>query len=187
MQAGTRLAKSLAHGTRIDILRILNERVASPKELAEAVDDGLSQVSYHVSELLDHGAIELVRTEPRRGAVEHYYRAISSPVVGDEETKKLPRASREELSWTALQAIVGEVVGALQSGALDARMDRHVSWMPMRLDDQGWDELMTLLGDTLKKAQRIKDKNARRLGDPDQGTEVIVSLMGFERSKSRGA
>lgn len=187
MPAGTRLAKSLAHGTRIDILRILHERVASPKELAEAVDDGLSQVSYHVSELLAHGAIELVKTEPRRGAVEHYYRAISSPLVSDEETMKLPRSSREELSWTALQAIVSEAVGALQSGALDAKVDRHVSWLPMRLDDDGWDELMTLLGETLKKAQRIKDRNARRLGDVEEGIEVVVSLMGFERSKSRAA
>jgi DNA-binding transcriptional ArsR family regulator len=185
VEAGTRLAKSFAHGTRIDILRILNERTASPKELAEAVDDGLSQVSYHVSELLSHGVIELVRTEPRRGALEHYYRAVASPVVSDAETATLPRATREELSTTALQAILGEAVSALQSRSFDARVDRHVSWLPLRLDEKGWGELTAVLADTLGKVERIKEKNARRLAD-DDGVEVIVSMMGFERSKSRG-
>lgn len=55
----------------MQILAILNERVASPNELSQQLDEGLSQVSYHVKVLVDCDCIELVRTKPRRGAVEH--------------------------------------------------------------------------------------------------------------------
>lgn len=183
-----RLAKSIAHGTRIDILRILNERVASPKELAQAVNDGLSQVSYHVSELLAYGNIELVKTEPRRGAVEHYYRAVTPPLVTDAEAKKMTRKAREEISTVMLQSVIGEAAAALRAGSFDSHFDRHLSWVPMTLDQKGWDEMTALLAETLESAQEIKERNSARIADSAKsGTEVIVSLMGFERSKSRAA
>lgn len=69
------MVKALSHELRVEILTILNERVASPNELAKELGEGLSQVSYHVKVLRDYGTITLVKTVPRRGAVEHYYRA----------------------------------------------------------------------------------------------------------------
>ena len=48
------LVKSLAHELRAEILAILNERMASPNELAKELDEGLSQVSYHVKVLKDY-------------------------------------------------------------------------------------------------------------------------------------
>jgi DNA-binding transcriptional ArsR family regulator len=71
------LVKALTHELRVEILVILGERTASPKELSDALDEGLSQVSYHVKVLREYECIELVDTKPRRGAVEHYYRATS--------------------------------------------------------------------------------------------------------------
>ena len=71
------LVKALTHDLRVEILEILGERIASPKELAIEVGEGLSQVSYHVKVLRTYECIELVSTKPRRGAVEHYYRATS--------------------------------------------------------------------------------------------------------------
>lgn len=49
----------------------------SPKQLTVPVNRDVSIVSYHVRVLAEHGAIELVDTEPRRGAVEHFYKATS--------------------------------------------------------------------------------------------------------------
>ncbi len=69
------VVKALAHETRVEILRILNEREASPRQLAKLLDQSLTQVGYHVKWLSDSEVIQLARTEPRRGAVEHYYRA----------------------------------------------------------------------------------------------------------------
>jgi hypothetical protein len=45
----------------------------SPNLLATAMDEPLGNVSYHVKTLLEYDTLELVKTEPRRGAVEHFY------------------------------------------------------------------------------------------------------------------
>ena len=80
-----RLVKALAHPLRVEILTILNERMASPNELSKELEEGLSQVSYHVKVLKDFECIEMVKTEPRRGAVEHYYRATARAFLTDRD------------------------------------------------------------------------------------------------------
>jgi hypothetical protein len=46
----------------------------SPNEFAKLLDEPLTNISYHVRMLHDLGVIELAHTEPRRGALEHYYK-----------------------------------------------------------------------------------------------------------------
>lgn len=67
------LFSTLSHPLRPRILRAAAE-TTSPKELAVALQQPIGVVSYHVRTLADAGLLELVRTEPRRGALEHYYR-----------------------------------------------------------------------------------------------------------------
>jgi DNA-binding transcriptional ArsR family regulator len=183
-----RLSKSVASGIRIDILRILNERVASPKELAAILGEGLSHVSYHIANLRDNGSLVLVKTEQRRGAVEHYYRATSWPFVSDEDARELPQTTREEISATVLQAIFSEALGALQSGDLDARVERHVSWLPMDLSEAGVGEVLALLEETLEKGQEIAARDAERREETgEDGGGFIFSILGFDRSEAPGS
>src|SRR5262245_53785641 len=84
------LAKALSHPLRMQILTILGQRVASPVELATELDVPLNNLSYHVRTLLDLGCIELVRTEPRRGTLEHFYRAIERPIISTDEWNTIP-------------------------------------------------------------------------------------------------
>src|SRR5438105_12207772 len=70
------LMRGLSHPLRTRILATLNERVSSPNQLSKELHEGLSQVSYHVERLKKLGLIEMVKTEPRRGAVEHFYRGV---------------------------------------------------------------------------------------------------------------
>ncbi len=72
-----RLIKSLGHPVRTRALEILNERVASPSELAKELNEPLGNVAYHVKILEENNAIELVRTAPVRGALEHFYSATT--------------------------------------------------------------------------------------------------------------
>src|SRR5690349_20329496 len=76
-----RLMKALSHPLRVQVLDLLNSREWSPRELEAELGEGLSQVSYHVKVLKDFELIEMTRTEPRRGAVEHFYRAIERAFV----------------------------------------------------------------------------------------------------------
>src|SRR4051795_6611995 len=85
-----RIAKALAHPLRARILQRLGERIASPGELAVELGAGLGVVSYHAGMLRDYGCVELVRTEPRRGALEHFYRAIARPTLDADQWRALP-------------------------------------------------------------------------------------------------
>ena len=70
---------------RAQALTILNERVASPNEIAEMLGVGLSHVSYRVKVLRDLGWVELVRTARCREAIEHYHRAVARPCLTGRE------------------------------------------------------------------------------------------------------
>ena len=87
-----------------------------------------------------------------------------------------------------LQAVIGEAVGALRTGSFDSRTDRHLSWVPIKLDEEGWGEVVSLLAEALAGVQEIGARAANRLTAGDErGIEAVVSMMGFERSASRGA
>src|SRR5215210_1939964 len=111
-----RLAKALSHPMRARILMILNERVASPNEISEMIDERLPNVSYHVRALLELGCIELVDTAQRRGAIERYFRGIVRPFLSDRGWEKLPQSGRQAVSEVALQMIWGDVSEAIKSG-----------------------------------------------------------------------
>ena len=121
-----RIAKALSHPMRTRILGILDERVASPNEIAEMIDERLPNVSYHVRALLDLGCIELVDTAQRRGAIEHYYRAAVRPFLSDRDWKRLPRFGRQAISDAALEGVWEDVSTAISSGSFESRPDRHL-------------------------------------------------------------
>src|SRR4051794_30636094 len=158
-----RLAKALSHPMRTRILSILNERVASPNEIAEMIDERLPNVSYHVRALLDLGCIELVDTAQRRGAIEHYYRAVIRPFFSDRDWKRLPRTGRQAISDAALKIIWEDVSGALQAGTFEARPDRHLSHNDVELDDEGWREVAKLLNAMITDVQKVASESAKRL------------------------
>ncbi len=169
------LVKSLAHELRAEILAILNERMASPNELAKELGEGLSQVSYHVKVLKDYKVITLVKTEPRRGAVEHYYRATSRAFLTDRDWHELPDSVRVGMSADLFQAVVDDVVASMEGEKFDDREDRHLSWTPMMLDEQAWTSLQKLLGDTLKQAMKLNAEAAKRLAK-SKGPAISSSI-----------
>lgn len=175
------LVKALAHSLRVEILTILNERMASPNELSKQLDEGLSQVSYHVKVLKDFKCIEMVKTEPRRGAVEHYYRATERAFLTDRDWQNLPDSVKPGVSSSALQVIMDDVVSAMKGGTFDARDDRHISWTPGVVDQQGWEESVDLVADTLGKLIKIHAGSAKRLAKSgEEGIPATAVLMNYE-------
>ncbi|HET7053794.1 MAG TPA: winged helix-turn-helix domain-containing protein [Solirubrobacterales bacterium] len=175
------LVKSLAHELRAEILAILNERMASPNELAKELGEGLSQVSYHVKVLKDYEVIRLVKTEPRRGAVEHYYRATSRAYLTDRDWHELPKSAREAMSADLFQMILDDVVASLEDEVFDEREDRHMSWTPMLVDEQGWLEINGLLDATLKEVLKAQAASVKRLTkSKESGINMSVSMLGYE-------
>ncbi len=69
----------LGHPLRKRLLRLFVEakEARSPKQMTVPVNKDVSIVGYHVRVLVEYGAVELVDTQPRRGAIEHFYKATS--------------------------------------------------------------------------------------------------------------
>jgi DNA-binding transcriptional ArsR family regulator len=68
-------AKAVSHPLRATILARLVENSYSPVELSRQLDEPLGNCSHHVSVLNELGLLKLVDVAPRRGAIEHFYRA----------------------------------------------------------------------------------------------------------------
>lgn len=175
------LVKALAHELRVEILAILNERMASPNELAKELSEGLSQVSYHVKVLKDYNCIELVKTEPRRGAVEHYYRATSRAFLTDRDWHQLPDSVRTGMSADLFQMIMDDVVASLEGGTFDERKDRHMSWTPMFVDEKGWGDIRGILDKALKDVMAVQAECVKRTAKSgEDGFNVSVAMLGYE-------
>src|ERR1700712_5338552 len=114
-----RIAKALAHPLRARILQRLGERVASPGDLAVELGAPLGVVSYHVRMLRDYDCVELVRTEPVRGALQHFYKATARPNLDEEQWRTLPAGLRKELAGETIQVVVDDLAASADAGLLE--------------------------------------------------------------------
>jgi DNA-binding transcriptional ArsR family regulator len=176
-----RLIKAISHPLRYRLLVLFNERTASPKELAEELDQPLGRVSHHVRELARIGAIELVRTEPRRGAVEHYYRAAERAWFSDEHWSTLPLTLRRGLVGETLTRIVGDLTAAAASGGFDPP-STHMSFTLLELDADAKESMATLLRKTLERALELqRESRERQRGNGGEETASELVMLHFER------
>jgi DNA-binding transcriptional ArsR family regulator len=183
-----RLVKGMAHPLRIHILNALQDRVASPSEIAEELEAPLGNVSYHVRFLARVGLIELAGTKPRRGAVEHYYRAVGRPQISRKAWKQVPQVVKDALIGSTLDEIGEMVAAAAQTGGFD-RNHAHVSRKAYSLDQQGFDELSEAVIELQACADRIERESASRLADSEKDEDELgagVVMMLFEAGDSHG-
>ncbi|HVX33766.1 MAG TPA: winged helix-turn-helix domain-containing protein [Solirubrobacterales bacterium] len=174
------VAKAFAHPLRVQILIILNERVASPNLLAQELDQSLNLVAYHVRVLEKYDCIELVDTKQRRGATEHFYRATRRQFLSDNEWSRMPQSLRPSLSGAMLKSMFDDIEEAVKSGSMDAQEDTHLSRTPLVVDKKGWDDVSALLTETLDKVFEIQSESAKRLADSDEtGMLSKVELLHF--------
>ena len=173
------VAKALSHPMRLRILHKLNQRVASPKNLADELGESLAVVSYHVKILAQLGCIELVETVQKRGALEHFYRPLRRAELSSSEWAQLPTSARESLSGYALREVFDEAAAAIDAGTFDRRTDRHVSLTLLELDEAGWTALNEALDELYDRALRLQ---ARALAEGAETLRSALVLSHFERA-----
>jgi hypothetical protein len=181
----------LKHPLRVRILEVLNEGPRSPSQFVEeglipkehftTYQQALSLASYHFRELEKEGCLEVVESIPRRGAVEHVYRGMARIYLDAAEFEAMPRATRRQLSRISMQGLIARADRAISSETFDARTNRHLSWMPLQLDERGWEEVVATLAATLGELSQIRHDAKDRLAA--SGEEVVpatVAMLGFE-------
>lgn len=178
------VAYAVGHRIRIEALSILNEGTASPNEIAKLIGEGVSKVGHHIKELADSGCIEFVGTAQRRGATEHFYRAVERPFISDEEARELPPETKREFAALILQAIMAEGLSALGHAKLDADDDVWLSWRSLDLDAEGRREVAAVQAETYARIEEIEARSAGRLLEAgEEGKSTVVAAMAFERSR----
>jgi DNA-binding transcriptional ArsR family regulator len=169
------LLKALAHPLRLQILEVITDRgEASPLEVARTLGQPLGTVSHHTRVLRDLRCIELSRTEPRRGAVEHYYRPAMLPFLDDEQWERLPVTLRRGLAGQLFRRIFSEASVAGGQGGFDPP-GAHIDRLPLDLDEEGWRDLSAALVELLKRTQDIQAQSDARAAS--SATEAIPSLL----------
>jgi DNA-binding transcriptional ArsR family regulator len=174
-----RLVKALAHPLRIRILGVLEQRSATPKELAEILDVQLENLSYHVRTLRDYGFIKLERRRMVKGAVEHRYGMVARPRITAAVWEQLPAMVREALDAASLDQIWDVVTRAAAQDKMsrpESQMARRVA----RLDEQGLADMSKVVSDAVDKLVEIEKQSAQRLrkhASPEIPTVLIAMLF----------
>ena len=163
----------LHHPWRIRILDVLAERDMS---VAQFVDEGfipelasvdrktaISKLAYHFRELRQAGAIHVVEQNSRRGSTELVCRAHARAFFSDEQWASLSLDQRRSLSRFVLHEFMARAESAMQHETFDARLDRHLSWLAMEVDEQGWAEIASLLNGVLETVSEIHRESEERL------------------------
>jgi DNA-binding transcriptional ArsR family regulator len=181
------LMKALAHPLRWRILEVVSERgEASPVELARALDQPLATISHHVRVLREARSLEMTRTAQRRGAIEHYYRALAPPFFDLEQWERSPIVLRRGVAGQIFRRIVADAAAAGEAGAFDAP-EAHVDRIVLELDPAGWRELSDLLMDVLRQAQSIQDRSDVRRDGGEETRVSQMSILSFEMAESIAA
>lgn len=196
--AGATLTKTpysmIAHPVRVQILAVTSERPISPTRYVEQVmgidqderpDDfkrGLSHVSYHFKELAKYGYIEVVELIPKRGSVEHVYRAVTRAEFTDEEFADLPDEEKREIMGVAWRGLVTRTEAAQLAQTLHDRDGSSLAWTDAHLDERGWAEMATTLDANFGELEQIRKEAEARLAEQGaEGVPVTFAVMGYER------
>lgn len=175
--AHEQLVKGLSHPVRVECLTLLAERVASPRELAEAIDEDLSNVSYHVRVLDELGLIELVREESVRGAVAHYYKAVERPLLSEGDWEKLSPEVRKAISLYGWDVLIKDVTTAIDSGTFDNRPDRVLTRTSLLLDPEGFARLSKAMEEFLELVFKEQAASAERRSKSGEDPIHAVTAM----------
>jgi DNA-binding transcriptional ArsR family regulator len=182
-----KLVTALAHPTRVHAVMVLNQRKASPSELAKELDRSVRHVAYHIEVLEKLGCVELVGREPAGGGrvMESFYRATVRSWFDREAWEQL-QDGKEKLGVTLpILSLMSEDIALAMVGGTFEDEDNHVSRTPMVVDDEGWGEVVTLLSSTLDRLIDIQDRVSNRT-TPETRTKLTkVEIIQFRSPDGR--
>lgn len=188
----TKSAKVFADPLMLKIVTELNRTAMSATQLAERIG-GAAVYGFdrRCKILVKLGWLEHAGTKTggrRRGATEHFYRA-AAPLVHETDLWRPATGPRaRQRSQEALRMVFARATEALRAGTFDERPERHLSWWPLRLDEQGWRQVMQRLEECSRSIRAAGDHAAKETATRARETRGSVAatffLAGFEAAWS---
>jgi DNA-binding transcriptional ArsR family regulator len=175
--------KALAHPVRAAVLQYLNVHgTGSPGEIADALGEDLSNVSYHMRRLVKLDCAELVSTKPVRGTVKHIYRPVHGHMVESGEWDELPEEAKKANVLQSGEPVFHDFRTGLESGTLGQNEDFAVIRLPMRgMDRQGLQEVIEICERAWKEAEEVPERCLERQQESgEEPIKVSFSVLAFE-------
>lgn len=171
------LVDTVGHRLGYAIFRVLTERPASARELAELLSQPRSTVGDQLRKLIAGGLVESAGEEARRGTTERFYRvAENSRWLDDEVTAKLDPRQKRRTALRVVREAAADTSLALQGDRLDQRDDWCVGSSRVVVDNQGWKELAEIHRRAVEEVERVRDESAERL---DEGAEESLRAISW--------
>ena len=176
-------AKAIGHKVRVEILAECSLAPICVSEFRARRKNRLSRqaVERHFSILIACGAIEEVDCRRQRGGRARYYAATARAIFNEDDFNRLPPALQGGLSAAACSTLYERIQESLLAGTLDAHPERHLTWMPLDLDWEGFKRIIDELDGIFKRLKvmevEARERMARTGASP---MHVTVAMMAFE-------
>jgi len=160
----------------------LDNRVASPSELAGELGETVKHVSYHVKQLEELGCVELVSIEPAENGrvMKHFYRAIQRAYFEADGWERLDDGEKHAVVTTFMRQISDDLSKAMVGGTFYDPDDNHISRTPMVVDEEGWQEVISLLDGTAEELLVIQARvSARKNREKAKKMLAKVAMIHF--------
>jgi hypothetical protein len=121
----------------------------------------------------------------RRSAKEQFYRATGPAIYDNESWADVPDDMKPIHSWTTFVQLSEQVKKAIDAGTFEARLDNHLSWSLLELDQLGWEKIASEVDALMALVLKEKDRSEDRLAaSGEQPALATVALAAFESPKS---
>lgn len=174
--------EALRHPLRMRIVAACYQREVTAREIADQEKLSVRTINNHFRALEKANYIRRVRSDMVNGLRRDFYIAIRQALLTDSEFAQMPKRAQREASAAVLRDLLGNCREAMQTGTLDARPDSHLTWSPLTLDQQGWEELMGELTRVFERSTEIEAGSRARLRKSGaRPIPTTIALAGFER------
>ncbi len=188
MPFSVRLAKVFADPLNLKIMTELNMREMSPTQFNDEFGGGsVASLNRRFKRLAGIGWLKMVGEKTgarRRGATEHFYRAIGPAVFDNRSWAEVPDVVKTTFSWRTFEQLAERVKEAMAARTFDAHPERHLSWSLLLLDQLGWERATTGVDSLLETL--FEEENRAKARITQSGEEPIlatVALAAFESPK----
>ena len=173
---------------RLKILAEANLReISAPLFHAEFGGDSLEGIRRRFKVLEKIGWLKRVNQKTggrRRSAVEYFYKATGPAIFGTESWSDVPDSLEPTDQWTTLESLAAQVKDAIVAGTFEARLDNHLSWSVLRLDQQGWEKVAAAVDALLVFISTERDRAHDSIAESGEAPIAItIALAAFESPK----
>jgi hypothetical protein len=183
-----RVSKAFADELCVKIVAEANLReISAPQFHAEFGGDSIEGIRRRFKKMESVGWLKQVGQKTggrRRSAVELFYKATGPAILDNESWAEVPDSIKPTYSWTTFSTLADRVKEAILAGTFEARLDNHLSWSVLRLDQEGWEKVAAAVDALFVLI--FKEWEAAEARIAKSGEKPIATTVGLAAFESPG-